>query len=125
MALYPSTPPDAASVENFVYRQFFSFVWRFLKSNNSVVAVSADYTVPTSVFFVKVDASGGARAISLPDATGIEGKQIIVKKIDSSGNAVTVTPYSTQTIDGSASKNTATQWGTIKVYSDGYNWMTF
>lgn len=123
-SLYPGTPPDAAEVDSFVYRQFFSSVWRFLQSNNSVISVSANYTATVKVFLIKVDASGGAITVTLPDARGIEGKQAIIKKIDSSGNAVTVATQASQTIDGVATKSAATQWSFVRVYSDGYNWMT-
>ena len=51
---------------------------------------------------VAVDASGGARTLTLPTAASIPGKMYFVKKTDASVNTVTVIAAGADTIDGSA-----------------------
>lgn len=66
-----------------------------------------------------VDASSGAVTINLKPAREWEQKRVIVKKIDSSGNAVTATPDGSDTIDGASSKATTTQWASFELTSQG------
>jgi len=67
---------------------------------------------------VLVNASAGARTITLPAPA--RGKIFNIKKIDSSLNAVTISPPS-GTIDGEASKSLAFQWDSLMITSDGTN----
>lgn len=69
-----------------------------------------------------VDASGAAVVITLPSATGLNGTVFTVKKIDSTANAVTVTPAATQTIDGAASIAITTQYEAVTVIAYAGNW---
>ena len=59
-----------------------------------------------------VDASAAAQTIYLTDGTVTEQDQFIIKT-DSSGNAVTVIPYGTQTINGAASLTLAAQYNKV------------
>ncbi len=68
-----------------------------------------------------VDATGGAFAVTLPDA-GTTSYPIIIKRSNSGGNAVTVNTTSSQTIDGATSKVLGSQWATIAVQSNGSNY---
>jgi len=74
---------------------------------------------------VLVDASVDAITIELPDAATCTGRQYIIKKIDSSSNAVTISAQSGQTIDGQSSMSITTQYGIVRVVSDGSNWYVF
>jgi hypothetical protein len=79
-------------------------------------AVNTTITNANSV--VLVNASAGARTITLPAPA--RGKIFNIKKIDSSLNAVTISPPS-GTIDGEASKSLAFQWDSLMITSDGTN----
>lgn len=68
---------------------------------------------------VLADASGGAWVLTLPAVTA--GRWVTVKKIDSSSEAITVTPAS-GTIDGDATFPISTQWLSRDFVSDGTNW---
>ncbi len=55
----------------------------------AITVSSGPYTVVAGYSLFKVDATGGAITVNLPDAFTI-GHQITVAKIDTSGNAVTL-----------------------------------
>lgn len=65
---------------------------------------------------VRCDATGGAFAITIPSASNLIGQQsIIVVKIDSSANAVTLTA----TISGSSNPTLSSQWSSMTIESTG------
>lgn len=68
------------------------------------------------------NAIGGAITVTLPSAVTNLNKLLIVKKIDSSANAVTVAGSGGQTIDGQASLSVVNQYDAFNVWSDGSNW---
>jgi hypothetical protein len=82
------------------------------------------YTVNTVLTsynsIVLVNASGGPRTMTLPSPSSVRGAVINIKKIDSSLNAVTISPPS-GTIDGAASASLAFQWDSLMITSDGTN----
>uniref|UniRef100_A0A7V3ZTT4 Uncharacterized protein n=1 Tax=candidate division WOR-3 bacterium TaxID=2052148 RepID=A0A7V3ZTT4_UNCW3 len=80
-----------------------------------VKTVNMDYTATDSDYMILVDASGGVRTITLPV---VAGRVYVVKKIDSSVNAVYVIPAS-GTIDGASSHTLLSQWKCISVICDG------
>ena len=87
----------------------------FLRSiSSNYIAVDADALV--------VDTTSGAITITLPEVT--LAARIIVKKKDSSINAVTVATYGSETIDGSASLTISAQNEAYSLISDGENWYT-
>ena len=88
--------------------------------------ITASYEVPRGVSFVPVDATSGAVTITLPDPGEARGRKITVKKIDGSGNAVTVTTKSgTDTIDGATSSALSSQYDFINIQSaNGEYWKT-
>lgn len=68
------------------------------------------------------DASAGPYAVTLPTAALTTGRVYHIKKIDASGNAVTVTPGFGETIDGAAAHVLGVQYARVEVVSDGANW---
>ena len=71
-----------------------------------------------------MNASGGAVAVALPDATRWPRRKITAKKVDASGDVVTLMTQGGQTVDGVAfGKATATQWAGWTPQSDGSNWL--
>lgn len=87
----------------------------------AIVLKTASYTAAND-HTILADATAGAITITLPDATAVPRRMYLIKKVDSSANAVTVSAYGTQTIDGSASVSISTQYGTLHIQSDGSNW---
>lgn len=68
------------------------------------------------------DATGGAIILTLPSAASAIGQVFFFKKIDSSGNVVTVKGNGTELIDGSNTVLITSQYVAITVVSDGTQW---
>lgn len=70
---------------------------------------------------VLVDASGGAVTLTLPSASDYT-KELCVKKIDVSGNTVTIDGASSETIDDKTTLTLAYQYDAVRIASDGSEW---
>lgn len=91
--------------------------------NSSVVSKTADYTVLVSDGIVLVDATSGPVTITLYTATETKHTPFIaVKKIDASGNAVTIDGAGAETIDGATTISLTTQNEVARLITDGTNW---
>jgi hypothetical protein len=86
-----------------------------------VVSKSSTYTATTSDGVILCDASA-AWTLTLYTAVGNSGRQLIIKKTDSSANAVTVDGNASETIDGETTQVISDQYTSITVASDGSNW---
>lgn len=87
---------------------------------------STSYTVLVSDLIVHLTSSS-ARTVNLPAAaTAVARKTYIIK--DANGNAatnnITVDGNASETIDGSLTKVINTNYGSIRIYTDGSNWFT-
>lgn len=82
---------------------------------------STPFTI-TSEDLILVDASAGIKTINLPPASTRTSRTVVVKKIDLTGNDVTVVPNGAQTIDGNASTVLFNTNETYTFFSDGSNW---
>lgn len=80
------------------------------------------YTVVSTDQVILADASSAAFTVTLPAAAANSGRWFRVKKIDSSGNAVTVDGNGSETIDGDLNKIISAQYSAMLVVSDGSNW---
>lgn len=89
----------------------------------SVVAKSSNYSAATNDYTITGNASSGTFTVTLPSAVGLVGKILVLKKIDNSGNTVTVATASSQTIDGASTYSLAAQWKYVTVQSDDSNWI--
>jgi ribosomal protein S4E len=87
-----------------------------------VASVSIDTTLDATHGTVKVDASGGAKTITLPTAAGISGKIYRIKKSDSSANTVTIDGNASETINGATTVVISYQNSCASVQSDDTNW---
>lgn len=94
----------------------------FLGIAPSSVSVTAAYTVPVGVDLVLVDATSAGVTVTLPAASGATKRRITVKKVDASGNAVTIDGSGTETIDGTTTHAMSTQYESATVQSDGTQW---
>lgn len=88
----------------------------------TIKSVAANATLSDLDSVVLVNATSGAKTITLPSAATVTGKQLKIKKTDASANAVTVTPSGSQKIDGAANYSLATQNKLVCIVSDGSNW---
>ncbi|MBE2229936.1 MAG: hypothetical protein IAE96_04745 [Chitinophagaceae bacterium] len=81
-------------------------------------AKTANYTLADD-YHIAFDATSGALSGFLPQANGCPGRIYIIKKIDASGNAVTLDGSGTEPIDGSLTYSLTTQWKYVIVQSTG------
>ncbi len=65
----------------------------------NIITITADYTVLTSDDMINVDATSGPITVTLPAILERLGREIMVKKIDSSFNTVAVDGNGSETID--------------------------
>lgn len=80
---------------------------------------TASRSLAASDGLCEVDATSGAVALTLPLASSVPGQLFELVKTDAGGNAVSFARSGADTISGSTSKSTSTQWATIKVRSNG------
>lgn len=90
---------------------------------HAISATTGTYTATSADEILTGDAAGGAFSITLPTAAGIAGRIYTVKRLNSGANAVTVATTGGQTIDGAATVALSAQWQTLRVVSDGANWL--
>lgn len=88
----------------------------------NVTTVSGAYGVAPSDGFIAANAVSAGFTVTLPTAIGIEGRIFTIKKVDATGNGVTVATTSSQTIDGATTQVITTQYTSMTVISDGVNW---
>lgn len=81
------------------------------------------YTAAATDYLILCNATTAAFAVTLPTAVGVTGLMFVIKKIDSSANAITVNTTSSQTIDGASTYSLPAQWNFVNLQSDGANWM--
>lgn len=86
--------------------------------------VTASGNVADTDYLILADATGGAVTLTLPLAVISEGRTVVAKKLDASGNAVTFDGNGAETVDNAASVSTTTQYGALRVYCDGTEWWT-
>lgn len=82
------------------------------------------YAAATTDDTILVDASSGATEVDLPAAATSSGVQLTIRKTDTSVNAVTIDPNSSETINGSATSVSLTQqYDSITLLCDGSGWV--
>jgi hypothetical protein len=89
-----------------------------------ITLVSSDLTLADTHYTILVDASSSNTTITLPDVDNVpNGRVYIIKKVDSSTNAVIVQAQSGQTIDNSTgSYSLSNPFATIVVQAYNGNW---
>lgn len=86
---------------------------------------SANYTVTLTDKFLLANTTGGAVTLTLPTAASAVGLVFFFKKIDASGNAMTIKGDGIELIDGSNTLSTIVQYDSFAVVSDGTQWYVF
>lgn len=129
-----SAPSDSDLTEGRIYCNssehkvyaYLNGAWVDLTTAGAKLAVttkSGAYTATAFDCVILVDASAAAVTISLPTASGNAGLTYVIKKIDSSGNNVTIDPNGTETIDGATTVTLSSQYSYRMIVSDGTNWV--
>lgn len=84
--------------------------------------VTSAYTLDSADETILANASGGAFTITLFTAVGIAGKQLRIKKIDTTTNIVTIDGDGTETIEGDTTYPLGAQNRSVILESDDANW---
>lgn len=92
-----------------------------LPATNNVVSVTNTYTARVNDTVILCDMTIGGYQVTLPAPATVPGKQFMILKTDATANAITIAGASGN-INGSASKNTSTQYDGWTVVSDGSNY---
>lgn len=75
-------------------------------------------------YLIECDSSGGPFTINLlASSLAGAGFNVKFKKIDSSGNVITIQAHSAETIDGVNSVGLANQWDFADIYNDSTQWL--
>lgn len=86
-------------------------------------SISSNTTITNDYYMVNVNASSGAVTITLPTAVNIAGQVFVVRKSDSSSNAVIIDGNGSETINGNATVSLTVQYTSYMIMSDGAGWM--
>jgi hypothetical protein len=92
-------------------------------ASHGIASKTTTYTAAVTDHTLLCDATSGAFDVDLPTAASSTGLVLIIKKVDASGNAVSIDPNGTELIDGtSTSLAISTQWATRTIQSNGTSW---
>lgn len=92
----------------------------------SIVTKTANYTTTDDDDVVLVDCTSGGITITLHAVATARPKPYYFKKIDSSGNAMTIDANLSETIDGAANKSTSVQYATFTLIpKSATEWLVF
>ncbi len=83
---------------------------------------STPYTMLATDSLILVDATGGAATVDVIAIASHRGSKVTVKKIDSSGNSVTVDGDGSETFDGVTTVVLAAQYDSVTFQHDGTEW---
>lgn len=121
MGWLPEEPSLSADANSYVFKNTVQGLWRFSVLNYATKTVTTTYNIKMEDTFVFCNTTSGAFTVTMPLATGNKGKVIIIKRIESSGNAITVARRNTETIDGATSDSIG-DLATVSYISDNSNW---
>jgi hypothetical protein len=92
------------------------------QDNPNVVSVSADYTTTSADYLILVNTASGNVTIALVTAIGNSGLQQVIIKTSSDANTITAAASGTQTIAGIHTQTLISQYQTLSIMADGFNW---
>ncbi len=92
------------------------------KYKSTVVEKTAAYTIVGTDDLILVNATSGAKTISLPPAVDFAGRTFAVIKTDSTANAVVIDGYESETINGEVTLSLSAQYSSANVSSNGTEW---
>lgn len=91
-------------------------------NTTETVTVNTIWKTDSSAEFLWADATSGVLTVTLPILSSQEpGSTITVKKVDNSGNSVSVTSNVADSVDGAASTSLASQFDSVTLIADPAN----
>jgi hypothetical protein len=90
-------------------------------TSSKVSLIAEDTTIDYTYSVMLVDTSGGNLTITLPAAANSTGVKYTIKKITAT-NTMTIDAHNAETIDGSTTLATSTQWVSYTIVCDGSEW---
>ena len=112
-------PPEYADTNSWIFKRWFDELMELILTTILIETVTTTYTIEADKFYIRADATGGAFAVTLPAALNSQGRQLLIKKVDVSGNAVTVTRAGSDTIEGNNTVSLSSQWDKTHLISNG------
>jgi hypothetical protein len=88
----------------------------------NIVTKTGDYTATATDFTIICDATSGAITITLPDADSSYRKIYHIKKVDGTGNTVTIDADGAEMIDDAATVVITAQYESVTIQCDGTEW---
>jgi hypothetical protein len=88
----------------------------------SSVTIAAETTLTSVSDYVLCDATTASFTVNLPEGQDNDGQTYTVKKIDATGNVVTVDAKGADKIDGSTTYALNARWDAITFTSSGEDW---
>lgn len=89
---------------------------------NATTVTESSYLVKKRDHTVLVNATAAAVTISLPPVSPKEYPLVIIKKVDSGSNTVTIDADGSQTIDGATTYVLSRQHQSVELHSNGSSW---
>lgn len=84
--------------------------------------LTSSYTPTTQDMVLLCDCTSGAITVTLPQCSLVAGKELIIKKIDSSSNAVTIATTNSETIDGVTTQTVGSQYQSLTLMNNSTSW---
>lgn len=84
------------------------------------VAVSTAYTAGVNDHIIRC--TNGPYTVTIPSASSMNGKRIVIKRADSGTSTLTISSASGN-IDGAGSTSLTTAWQSRELFSDGTQWL--
>jgi hypothetical protein len=94
-----------------------------LAFSTAVNTLSSSTTISATHHTIQATAASGNITLTLPPAGNVIGKIYVIKRIDATGNTLTVAGDGSETIDGAASFTISSQWAGKTVQSTGIGWL--
>lgn len=88
-----------------------------------VLVTTTPYAVLSTDYTIRVEATIANARVDLPASASNSGRILVVKKIDATANTVTLDGNASETIDGVTTQVLTTQFESMKIQSDGINWI--
>jgi len=90
-----------------------------IQASHTTTVTNINNYYPSTRTVILVDASANPVTVTLPTASENSGKFYIIKKIDNSGNKVTIVPTSNELIDGKESVGLTLQYQYVMMCCSG------
>lgn len=93
-----------------------------LSVSRETKSITGNYDLLAADEYIFANANTSSIVVNLPDVSANASKHYSIKKIDSTGNTVTLDASGSSLIDGAGTRVLRDQHETVDVYSDGASW---